>query len=131
MKQRELICATIGAANTRNTGGREATQKMYRGLETEKGNWIARSTIALNALAAFSVGMLSAAIHPAKGGDASPVVQIPQDEAPPNGGTSAGTCEDSTSSVSRTRMATSLYFSSSISRTSLSRSTKAIWPSPI
>ena len=82
MKQRELICATIGAANTWNTGGREATQKMYRGLETEKGNWIARSTIALNALAAFSVGMLSAAIHPAKGGDASSVVQIPQDEAP-------------------------------------------------
>ena len=82
MKESELICATTGVANTPNIGGKEATQKTYRGSETEKGSWIARSAIALNALAAFSVGMLFAAVYPAKGSDASPLVQIPQDEAP-------------------------------------------------
>jgi hypothetical protein len=82
MQERELICETIGVANTPNTGGKEATQKMYRGSETEKGSWIARSATALNALAAFSVAMLCAAVYPAKGSDASPLVQIPQDEAP-------------------------------------------------
>ena len=49
----------------------------------------------------------------------------------PNGGTSAGTCGDLISRVSRTHMATSWYSSSSIFRTSLCRSIKAIWRSPI
>jgi predicted secreted hydrolase len=72
MQERELISATIEAANNI-----EAANSLGIGLRR-----IARWSIALNALAALGVGTFSPAVYSAKAGDASPLVEIPQDEAP-------------------------------------------------
>jgi hypothetical protein len=43
--------------------GRETAQKIERGSRTEKGSFGRMASIALNALAAFSVGMLSVVVN--------------------------------------------------------------------
>jgi predicted secreted hydrolase len=84
MQKSQLTCVTIEAPKSTTFSRRETNRKVNRCSPNQKGSfrWIARWSIALNVLVALGVGTFSMAVYSAKAGDASPLVQIPQDEAP-------------------------------------------------
>jgi predicted secreted hydrolase len=84
MQDGEFICAAIGAASNTDVKCKEAAREIGRSLPAKKGNFrrIAMWTIFLNALVALSVGLPCAPAYPATKDSASPLVGIPQDEAP-------------------------------------------------
>jgi predicted secreted hydrolase len=82
MQETELICATIGVANNVDLSGRETAHKVSRASQAGKESFRPIPKITRNALAVFSVVMLSVAVYSTKADDTEPAVHIPQDEAP-------------------------------------------------
>src|SRR5215469_10629090 len=83
----------------------------------------------------LNIGLPCAAAHAQTADVVSPQVRMPQDEAPHHDATEwwyfSGHLRGFDSLADHIFMATSSYFSSSIFRTSLNRSIKPTWPSPI
>jgi predicted secreted hydrolase len=84
MQHGDLIGGPIGAADDTEIKCKGTAGEIGRDLPAEKGSFrrIAMWTISLNALLALSIGLPCAPVYSASADAASPLVRIPQDEAP-------------------------------------------------